>query len=290
VGVDSGGLATSTGIFQNQPHVLRFGSAPSGEGITSKRTTGGTQFGLDLYAGNSPRLSITNAGNVGVGTASPSSKLQVLDGTLTVSASAGGGVFTNVTANHNGSVIVFNATNHIIAEVNESGLDPTKGGQMVIADQNGVAHAGFQMQTTGSAIMFADVKNFVANNPDDPKTQLYYACVEGPEAAMYCRGTGRLEVGRAHIDLPRHFAAMAAEKGLTVQITPLSADCMGIAVTRKSTDSFEVTELFKGQNTCDFDWEVKAVRKGYEDYQVVRPAGLLNPKPIVSEPAAPKTE
>ncbi len=122
--------------------------------------------------------------------------------------------------------------------MSESGLDATKGGQVIIADQNGVARAGFQMQTGGTGIVFADVKNFVANNPDDPKTQLYYACVEGPEAAMYCRGTGHLEVGHAHIDLPRHFAAMAAEKGLTVQITPLSADCMGIAVTKKSTDSF----------------------------------------------------
>jgi hypothetical protein len=286
VNVDSAGLANSTGQFQSQPNVLRFGTAPSGEGITSKRTSGGNQYGLDFFTGNAVSMSITNGGSVGIGTSSPASKLHLLDGTLTVSASAGGSVVTSVSANHNGGILLYNATSHIIAEVNESGLGAGLGGQMVIADQNGVAHAGFQMQPAGTGIMFADVKNFVANNPDDPKTQLYYACVEGPEAAMYCRGTARLDVGHATVQLPRHFAVMAAAQGITVQITPLSADCMGIAVTRKSTDSFEVTELFKGQNTCDFDWEVKAIRKGYEDYQVIRPAGLLNPKPLAQSPQA----
>ena len=143
------------------------------------------------------------------------------------------------------------------------------------------------MNSAGNCVLTAQVKNFMVPNPDDAKTEIYYACVEGPEAAMYCRGTGTLVTGHAVIDLPRTFAVMAAEKGLTVQITPLSADCLGIAVVHKATDSFEVAELFKGQTTCDFDWEVKAVRKGYEDYQVVRPAGLLEPQ--ACQPRTKKT-
>jgi hypothetical protein len=60
---------------------LTFGSN-SGEGIASKRTTGGNQFGLDFYTSFSKRMSITQAGNVGIGTGNnnPSSTLDVLGG------------------------------------------------------------------------------------------------------------------------------------------------------------------------------------------------------------------
>jgi hypothetical protein len=42
---------------------------------------------------------------------------------------------------------------------------------------------------------------------------------------------------------------------------------------------FEVTELLHGQSASEFDWEVKAVRLGYEDYKVIRPAGQLGGQP-----------
>lgn len=50
---------------------LTFGYG-SGEGIASKRTAGGNQYGLDLYTGFSPRLSIDSSGRVGIGTTAPS--------------------------------------------------------------------------------------------------------------------------------------------------------------------------------------------------------------------------
>lgn len=48
-----------------------FGGEASGEGIASKRTTGGNQHGLDFYTQSSPRLSISNNGNVGIGENNP---------------------------------------------------------------------------------------------------------------------------------------------------------------------------------------------------------------------------
>ncbi len=55
---------------------LSFGQS-SGEGVASKRTAGGNQYGLDFYQNSQPRLSIIAGGNVGIGTTAPTEKLEV---------------------------------------------------------------------------------------------------------------------------------------------------------------------------------------------------------------------
>jgi Chaperone of endosialidase/Head domain of trimeric autotransporter adhesin len=47
----------------------------TGEGISSKRTATGNQYGLDFYTGSANRMSITNVGNVGIGTNNPDAPL-----------------------------------------------------------------------------------------------------------------------------------------------------------------------------------------------------------------------
>ena len=73
----SNGTTTGNGIT--------FG-ASSGEGIGSNRanaTAGTNQFGLDFYTSSTRRLSITNAGSVGIGTINPSAPLQVVGNSTT---------------------------------------------------------------------------------------------------------------------------------------------------------------------------------------------------------------
>jgi len=52
-------------------------------------------------------------------------------------------------------------------------------------------------------------------------------------------------------------------------ITPLSADSKGIAVINKSAGGFTAKELFQGQGNYEFDYEVKGIRKGYENEPIL---------------------
>ena len=70
--VDRGGLNTGT-VHSN---ALTFGVS-SGEGIASKRSSGGTQYDLEFYTSFNNRMIILNNGDVGIGTAGPDAQLTV---------------------------------------------------------------------------------------------------------------------------------------------------------------------------------------------------------------------
>jgi len=56
---------------------LIFGGPASSEGISSKRTSGTDQYGLDFYTANTIRMNVNNNGYVGIGTITPTSTLDV---------------------------------------------------------------------------------------------------------------------------------------------------------------------------------------------------------------------
>jgi len=56
---------------------LQLGGTASGEAISSKRTAGTNQNGIDFYTASANRMSITNTGNVGIGTSTPATALHV---------------------------------------------------------------------------------------------------------------------------------------------------------------------------------------------------------------------
>ncbi len=85
LGVEAGLLIDAANLAEGPPlsgepyRGLRMGGPNSGEGISSNRTVGSdNQSGLDFYTARAARLSITNSGNVGIGTQSPSQRLHVV--------------------------------------------------------------------------------------------------------------------------------------------------------------------------------------------------------------------
>ncbi len=129
-------------------------------------------------------------------------------------------------------------------------------------------HVGMYVDQSGDGIVFADVKSFRMKDPINKNQEIWYACVEGPEAAAYERGTNQLINGEAFIKYTDHFMKVANTSKVTIQLTPGSEDTYGLAIVEKRSDGFKVKELQKGKGNFSFDWEVKAVRKGHENFQV----------------------
>jgi len=110
-------------------------------------------------------------------------------------------------------------------------------------------------------------KSFVMPDPVDPAKEIYYVTMEGPEAGTFLRGSAVLKNGEAVIDLPDHFAKTTADGGLTIQLTP-SGKWLQLYTAERSTARLVIREA-SGQDG-EFDYLVNGVRKGYEDFQVIR--------------------
>ncbi|MEM8906722.1 MAG: hypothetical protein AAGD05_02650 [Bacteroidota bacterium] len=143
-------------------------------------------------------------------------------------------------------------------------------GFLAIRDENNDNQAGAFVDAGGNGVIFADVKNFVMQHPQKANQDIWYASLEGPEAGAYDRGTAQLVNGEAFIPFSDHFQIVANPVTMTVVLTPNEWDTYGLAVTEKTATGFKVRELKGGTGHFTFDWEVKCVRKGFEDYQVVR--------------------
>jgi len=92
----SGALRLSGGLVVDRANLNNGGLSPglhfglnSGEGIASKRTAGGDQYGLDFYTDFALRMSIDNAGNVGIGTSGPDAQLNLAGGNWDLTNSEG---------------------------------------------------------------------------------------------------------------------------------------------------------------------------------------------------------
>ncbi|GAB4407785.1 MAG: hypothetical protein OHK0039_10420 [Bacteroidia bacterium] len=102
-----------------------------------------------------------------------------------------------------------------------------------IFDATGTPRAGLQINGSGQGEVFGDVKNFRVPHPTQPDKEIWYASLEGPEAAAYLRGTTQLVAGRATVSFPEHFRLLASEEGMTILLTPLSGtsragSCSGV--------------------------------------------------------------
>ncbi|MCK4513350.1 hypothetical protein KAW64_16495 [bacterium] len=120
------------------------------------------------------------------------------------------------------------------------------------------------------AVFTGGARRPVARSRTSPDESVVYCSPAGPEMGTYVRGTARLSKGTAFVELPGHFSDATAHEGVTVHVTPLSAESMGIAVTAASSDGFEVRELLGGTGTYEFSYIVHGVQRDSKTYDIVQ--------------------
>ncbi len=144
------------------------------------------------------------------------------------------------------------------------------GSQNAVYGESTAGNAGFfsgNVTITGS--LSKGSGTFVQPHAEDPTKEIRYAFFEGPEHAVFLRGTAELKDGVATVELPHHFQVVAAEKGVRVQVTPHSADTYGLAVVERGRTRIVVKELRDGKGNFTFDYFVTAVREGFEGHEPV---------------------
>ena len=266
-----GGIGFPDGTVQTTasppPHVV-LGEAPGLGGFLSVlRTTG--NVAIDVLTQNAG-----GGGTIGVG-----------------GAAGGPRVLLTESTENSGFMGVFGPSGQQAIQLSTVHGSPDNG-VIGVTDLAGAAAGQAKVQlavnANGQGQVIADLKNFRVPNPAQADTDIVYACIEGPEAAAYVRGTAKLVNGACTVALPDHFATVVAESGMTVHVTPLSAESLGLAVVEKTPKSLVVHEIQQGTGNYSFDWEVKATRKGYEDYQVIRPQSerSLTPYQPAVDPSA----
>jgi hypothetical protein len=125
---------------------------------------------------------------------------------------------------------------------------------------------------TGRINVFGDLtvsgqKNFVQEYPSNPTKQIVYVSLEGGEAGTYIRGNGKLEEGKAVIDLPEHFGLVTSEDGLSIQLTP-RGQWLQLYAAQLTTSQLIVQEA-QGKSG-EFDYFIQGLRKGYEHHEVIQ--------------------
>jgi hypothetical protein len=113
--------------------------------------------------------------------------------------------------------------------------------------------------------------SFVQPHPTQPTKELVYAFFEGPEHAIFLRGTAKLVGGKAVIETPEYFRVVAGDEGITVQFTPRYADTFGLAAVEVTKEKILVQELKGGTNTYEFDYFITAKRAGFEKHEPIQP-------------------
>ena len=293
------------GIGTPQPEARLHVNANSQQEIFRASLSGNTHLIIHNNGGTSigsavqpPASGLFVSGQTGLGINLPTAKLDV-DGDVRVrgqflirpSSSLSNVIEGYVSTDNAGGFIIRGPNSSINASFVQQDTEPNHGA-VTVHDKGSAIQAGMDVTPDGTGRLFADeglisrihggqlveadtlvastYKSFRVDHPEDSSREIWYASVEGPEAAAYVRGTGKVIDGKAVIEFPKHFRLIMDPSSLTVNLTPLDASSRGLAVVSKTAEGFKVQELLDGKGNYSFDWEAKAVRKGYEDFKVIR--------------------
>lgn len=179
----------------------------------------------------------------------------------------GGNMWVGGDATINGAAI-FNGTLSVAGATSLKGLLTATGGTALTGNllvDNAVVTGNFAVW---------GFKSFVTEHPNSPDHVLAHVSIEGPEAAVFYRGTGQLKQGAATIRLPSYFTGLTRAGSCTVQLTPVFSgkeDLVALAASEVVNGRFKVRAIGTGNPSQRFYWEVKAARADVPEFVAEQP-------------------
>ena len=264
---------------------LRFGGAASGEGIISNRVGGIDAFGLQLFTEFTPRLSILQNGQVGIGTTNtPAGQLQVNASSYVpaiqaqgFSGSAGSNGTSGVEAyGGNGDPNTGSGGDGIYAQGGQgaylSGSDGPGGYFQGGGTYNGVYNGGdgiYAVGGSGIAGYFGGevfvngnlIKaggSFKIDHPLDPANKyLSHSFVESPDMMNVYNGVAILDAnGEAVIQMPEWFGSL--NRDFRYQLTCIGGFAPVYIAEELANNQFKIGG---GRNGIKISWQITGVRQ-----------------------------
>ena len=221
-------LGRSGGTLRNH-EIKAYNSSTQANNYLTFAVHNGTHDGVTNYA--TDVLTLKGNGNVGIGTTNPGRKLTV------------NGII------HAGTALIGPYGNG-----NGAGLYAHEGTVILYFDASGNSH-----RWDNDAL----IKSFIIEHPLDEEKYLIHGTLEGPEGAVYYRGTSQLKNGKAEITLPDYFEALTRKQGRTILLTNIDGFDK-LAVKKINNHKINNGKCIVFSDNIDsnqeFDWEVKAIR------------------------------
>ncbi|HEV7509607.1 MAG TPA: hypothetical protein VGS07_32335 [Thermoanaerobaculia bacterium] len=258
--------------------------------------TGGSRLPFRIRPGApTSSIDINASGDVGIGTASPSEKLHVLENVnantflLVENPNSGTSSAAVLRTQSDGAQLNFQSHSstrtisrfgkvlggwtELLSLGTANGLAMgTVGAVPLVLGTNSTNRLEIGgtggVTVTGNFTVTGGTKNFAVIDPADSKRAIYFAALEGPEAGTYFRGTAKMKGGEAVIELPGYFSRVTEAERMTVQLTPIGN--WGQMYVAEKSPTRLVVRAAPGTTDLEFDFLVQGVRKGYLDYEVER--------------------
>ena len=150
----------------------------------------------------------------------------------------------------------------------------------------GLYHSAVGSGTTYYDIYGSGVVGLSINKPNGKTVSMF--CPSSPEILSSDYGSGQLNSGFCHIELDPVFSNIIySDNSNPIKVfIQLEGDCLGVYVTNKTSNGFDVKELQGGKSNVPFSWSVVANRADSYDTSgniISKHQGLRFPAaPIVS--------
>jgi hypothetical protein len=204
-----------------------------------------------------------NLGTLGIGTATPTSALEIVNGDIFLN-STDRKVFLSsdydqyITGNASANYMV-------IATANQERVRVDSSGNVGVGTNNPTN----KLEVNGS--FAATSKSFLIKHPTKVGMKLQYGSLESPYHGIRLTGSGELVDGLAKIELPDYISALCHANSVNIQITNIKHNkivWVEDIVIEENYFTARCDMGFFDKKTYKFFWTFTAIRKDIDDLQV----------------------